>query len=115
MKDSIEDKIFNINKNKNVNIKQLLPMFDKQIIKIANECTQKFNKEITAAKVLLRFHIQRNCYVIVKATTEKHLIDNLDVFDWNLNDKQMKRILSLNRNWRCITMAKNSNHHQYPF
>lgn len=102
-------------KKKDINIKQVSPIYNNKVLQIAKECSIKYNKNISSAKVLLRFHIERQCNVIAKATSHNHLIQNLDIFDWSLNDKQMKILLSLNKNWRAITMEKNINHREYPF
>ena len=98
-----------------MNIKNVSPLFDKQVINIAKECSVTFNRSISCAQVLLRFHIERNVSVIPKATSKEHLMENLDVMSWNLNDKQINILLGLNKDWRCLTMTKNINHPEYPF
>jgi 2,5-diketo-D-gluconate reductase B len=40
---------------------------------------------------------QENVCAIPKATSEEHLNENLDVFDFELSDEEMDRIFSLNR------------------
>ena len=98
-----------------IDIKKVSPMFDERVIKIAKECSMKYERVITTAQILLKFHHERGCSVLAKATSEEHLRQNGDIIDWNLNKEQMKILLSLNKNWRVITMAQNSKHDEYPF
>ena len=52
----------------------------------------------TAAQVALRWLIQQEkVAAIPKATSEEHLKDNFDVFDFELNDEEMERVSELRR------------------
>ena len=64
---------------------------DETIGKIAD----KHNK--TPAQVCLRWCLQKGVVVIPKSGSEKHLKENLDIFDWNISKEDMKRIDSLDK------------------
>ncbi len=59
--------------------------------KILNRIGKKYNK--TASQVLLRWLIQwGNVSVIPKAASEKHRKENIDIFDFELSDEDVKEI-----------------------
>ncbi|MEX3510640.1 aldo/keto reductase [Kocuria carniphila] len=49
----------------------------------------------TPAQVILRWHIQSNILPIPKSSDVTRMAENLDVFDWDLSDDQMRRIKML--------------------
>lgn len=65
------------------------PFENQMLIEIA----KKYNK--TVGQVLLRWNIQRNVVVIPKSTHLERIIENIDVFDFVLNDEEMSKISSL--------------------
>ena len=52
------------------------------------------------AQVVLRWGIQRGCYLVTKSTRSERLLENLDVFDFELSAEQMSAIAALNQNRR---------------
>lgn len=62
---------------------------DKQLTKIGI----KYGK--TAAQVVLRWHIQRGISVIPKTVHRKRMIENMDIWDFELNNKDMQIIAGL--------------------
>ena len=59
------------------------------------ELAEKHGK--TAAQVIMRWHVQMGNIVIPGSKTEAHILDNLDVFDFELSDDDMEAIATLDR------------------
>lgn len=60
------------------------------------EIPQKHKK--TTAQVMLRWHIQRGVVVIPKSTHYERMKENLNVFDFMLDEEDMARIAALDKN-----------------
>ena len=69
------------------------PFEDTMLQKIA----LKHNK--TIGQVILRWNIQRGVVVIPKSTHEERIIENIDVFDFTLNQAEMELISSLDKGY----------------
>ncbi len=54
----------------------------------------------SAAQIALRWSVQKGIPVIPKASSEKHLKENLNIFDFKLSDEEMSLLDRLNRNQR---------------
>ncbi len=52
------------------------------------------------SQIVLRWHIQRGTAVIPKSTSKNRIIENLNVFDFELSETQMSDISGLNKNYR---------------
>lgn len=65
------------------------PFEDEMLKRIA----AKYNKSV--GQVILRWDIQRGVIVIPKSTHVERIKENIDVFDFELNEKEMKQISSL--------------------
>lgn len=60
----------------------------------------------TVAQILLRWLIQKKIPVVVKASTTKHLQENLEVFDFTLSGEEMVYLDGLHRDTRyCVVEA----------
>lgn len=62
---------------------------------VLKEIGRKYNK--SAAQIALRFLVQRGISVIPKSRQESRLADNLNIFDFNLSDREMESIKTLDR------------------
>ena len=65
---------------------------------VLKEIAKKYNK--TTAQVVLRWGLQSQVITIPKSTNEGRLIENIDIFDFNLSKDDMDRIDSLNKDLR---------------
>lgn len=52
---------------------------------------------VSIAQVILRWHLQRGCVVIPKASSEERIRTNGDLFSFRLDDEAMRRIAALDR------------------
>jgi 2,5-diketo-D-gluconate reductase A len=57
---------------------------------------EKYNK--TIAQVCLRWHYQRGVVAIPRSSQKAHMIENLNIFDFELSDEDMKTITTLDLN-----------------
>lgn len=53
-----------------------------------------------AAQVVLRYQVQRGIIVIPKSVTKSRITSNIDIFDFTLNDNEMKAIDAFDRDGR---------------
>ncbi|KAF7229073.1 aldo-keto reductase family 1 member B1 [Nothobranchius furzeri] len=74
---------------------------------------RKYKK--TSAQVLMRFHTQRNVAVIAKSATPHRIKENIQLFDFELSEEDMKTLLSLSKSWRGFPAKWASKHKDYPF
>lgn len=63
---------------------------------VLDEIAQKHKK--TTAQVMLRWHIQRGVVVIPKSTHYERMKENLNVFDFMLDEEDMAKIAALDKN-----------------
>jgi diketogulonate reductase-like aldo/keto reductase len=61
---------------------------------------QKHNK--TPAQILIRWGLQHEIVTIPKSGSKKHLIENVNVFDFNLDKSDMHQLDNLNENYRLV-------------
>lgn len=57
------------------------------------EISKKYNK--TPAQIALRWNVQRGVVIIPKSTHIERMQENIDIWDFSLNDEEMKKISSL--------------------
>lgn len=65
---------------------------------VLKEIASKYNK--TVAQVVLRWDLESQVVTIPKSTNERRLIENIDIFDFNLSEDDIDKIDSLNKNLR---------------
>lgn len=63
-------------------------------IKELKEIGEKYGK--STAQVILRWHVQKGISVIPKTVYSKHMLENIDIWNFQLSDQDIKRIERLN-------------------
>uniref|UniRef100_A0A1A9W0A2 NADP-dependent oxidoreductase domain-containing protein n=1 Tax=Glossina brevipalpis TaxID=37001 RepID=A0A1A9W0A2_9MUSC len=67
-------------------------------------------------QILIRYQIQRGNVTVPKAMTSAEMISNFDVFDWCLDENDMKDLDSMNQNKRFVGLFRDAGRHKYfPF
>ncbi|WP_028329404.1 aldo/keto reductase [Brachyspira alvinipulli] len=64
--------------------------------KVLKDIAKKYNKSV--AQIILRWNLQRGVIVIPGSSNREHIIENTEIYDFQLSDDDMKRISELNRN-----------------
>jgi diketogulonate reductase-like aldo/keto reductase len=64
------------------------------------EIAQKYNK--SPAQILLRWGLQHKVIQIPKSGNENHLKDNINIFDFNLNESEIRELDNLNEDYRVV-------------
>jgi aldehyde reductase len=88
---------------------------DKELLNdpVLTEIAAKHNK--TAAQVAFRWQIQRGVVVIPKTSKKSRMIENLDIFDFNISDEDMRKVLGMKQKERYYDIPGIQNHPDYPF
>ncbi|WP_157151583.1 aldo/keto reductase [Brachyspira sp. SAP_772] len=63
---------------------------------VLKEIAKEHNKSV--AQIILRWHLQRGVIVIPGSSNRAHIIENTELYDFELSDDEMRRISELNRN-----------------
>lgn len=68
---------------------------------VLSEIGKKHGKSI--AQTIIRWHLQNDLIVIPKSVTPSRIVENADVFDFELSEEELKQISALNQDWRSGT------------
>lgn len=63
--------------------------------KVLKDIAQKYKKSV--AQIILRWNLQREIIVIPGSSNREHIIENTEIYDFELSDDDMKKIAELNR------------------
>lgn len=89
-------------RNKQIIVEAYTPVarFDDRLIRLPKlkKIAQKYNKNIV--QIILRWHIQNGVIPVVRALNKKHQLENISIFDFELNQEEMDFIDSVNINSR---------------
>ncbi|KAL3831540.1 hypothetical protein ACJMK2_023281 [Sinanodonta woodiana] len=69
----------------------------------------------TPAQVLLRNMVQRGIFVIPKSVTPARILENSQIFDFQLTNEEMKAMASLDRKQRLFTSKMMEEHPEFPY
>ena len=70
--------------------KHIPDLFDNPVVK---KIASKYNK--TPAQILLKFLVQRGISVIPKSVTESRIIENITLFDFTIDEEDMRELYNL--------------------
>jgi diketogulonate reductase-like aldo/keto reductase len=72
-------------------------LFDEPVVE---SLAQKYKK--TKAQILLNWAVGRGTIAIPKSTTPERIVENIDIFDFELTDEEKNDLNSLNKNYRFV-------------
>ena len=78
---------------------------------VVADIATKYGK--TNAQILLRFLLQKGIAVIPKSEKFSRLEENMDVFDFHLEDTDMVKLQNLDRGLKYFTFVQYKNHPEY--
>eukprot|EP01098_Paradermamoeba_levis_P001451 TRINITY_DN11734_c0_g1_i1.p1 TRINITY_DN11734_c0_g1~~TRINITY_DN11734_c0_g1_i1.p1 ORF type:complete len:286 (-),score=62.59 TRINITY_DN11734_c0_g1_i1:154-1011(-) len=55
----------------------------------------------STAQLLLRYGLQRGVIILPKSSDQKRMLSNVDIFDFEISEEDMKALNSMNQNWHC--------------
>ena len=70
-----------------------------------NKIAKKHKKSV--AQIAIKWLVEREIVVIPKSVTPKRIIENFDIFDFSLNDEDMKAIKAINKGRKYFTEFDN--------
>ncbi|WP_018885018.1 aldo/keto reductase [Paenibacillus massiliensis] len=95
--------------SKNIKVEAWSPLGNGRLLtnELVQEIAGKYNKSV--AQVILRWDLQHDIITIPKSINESRIIENADIFDFELSAEDMQKIDSLNRNERFGSDPDNFN------
>lgn len=78
---------------------------DKELINepLFTELAKKYHK--SNVQIILRWHIQEGNIVFPKSENPEHIRSNIDIFDFELTDEEMRKIKKMDKNMRFFNMS----------
>lgn len=94
----------------------ILPNINGQIPlenELIGEMAKKYGK--TNAQIILKWALNRGISFVCKSAHTERIVSNIQLFDWELSEQDMKQFDKLNCSWRHLLWREASNHCDYPF
>src|SRR5690606_15717469 len=87
-------------KEQQIQVEAWSPLMMGHVVKdeTIRQIAEKYQK--TPAQIVLRWDLQHQVVTIPKSVNEKRIIENSEIFDFELSEEDMNRIDQLNRNHR---------------
>jgi len=94
-------------KKHNIQVEAYSPLMSGHLSEVPelDEIAGKYGK--TPAQIVLRWHLQRGIVIIPKSVHKERIIENSQIFDFNLSEEDMEAINSLNRDKRFLPHPDN--------
>ena len=73
---------------------------------VLTELAKKYNK--STVQIVLRWHTQMEFGLVPGSTSQRHIRDNAEIFDFALTDEEMKMITALNKHQPFYTVTEES-------
>lgn len=70
--------------------------------KTINQIADKYDK--SAAQVVLKWELEKDIVVLPKSRSKTHIQENLELFDWKLDKKDIEKIDNIENNQRVYTI-----------
>ena len=80
---------------------------------VIKNIADKYGKKVS--HVLIRFQLQRGIAVIPKSVTPERIVDNANVFDFELSEEDITALKALNRGDRTVALEMLKSAKEYPF
>lgn len=87
-------------KQNNIQLEAYSPLARANVMDNAEVNTVAIKHNKTYAQVMLRFLVQQNLIVIPKSVTPKRIIENIDIFDFELDETDMEMLKGEDKNQR---------------
>jgi diketogulonate reductase-like aldo/keto reductase len=76
--------------------------------KLIIDISKKYSK--TPAQIILRWLNQQNWVAIPKSSNKKRLIENINIFDFTIDENDMNSLHKLDKNYRVVPSALGTFH-----
>ena len=85
-------------------------LWDNEVVK---KLADKYDKKVS--QILLKFHVQRGVVVIPKSVTKERIIENSNIFDFELTDDELASLTALKTGERLVALEPMKSCKEFPF
>ncbi|MEF8847407.1 MAG: aldo/keto reductase [Candidatus Paceibacterota bacterium] len=89
-----------------------LAQFKTLEIDVVNEISRKYDK--TPAQVILKWELQKETIPIPKSKSEKHLEENIRIFNWELDSRDLEKIDSIEKEEQALGLPISASKIPFP-